>query len=383
MTTLASKLRPTFQAQSRPFYVLLGLTLLLLAYGLAMVGSASAVGSFKASASASDTFVRQLSFAALGLAGLVAAASMPLGFYRRIAGTALFATLAAQLYTVFFGQSIGGNTNWINVFGYSVQPSEFLKLSLIISMALLLAKVGESDTSDRRLWLNMVVIGGLAILLVAVGGNDLGTGLVMAMVFGGMLLLGGMPWGYWLGLVGSGLAAVALLISASASRRSRITAWLNPTEADRLGVQWQFEHGTWALAAGGWFGTGLGRSKLKWSWIPEVHNDFIFAIIGEEMGLVGAGLLILAFFGFGLTLFTIARRQTDIFARNIVIGVMLWLTLQAFVNIGVVLGWLPVLGVTLPFVSAGGSSLIANLIAVGLVLAVERHRVRNPLGGSR
>jgi len=202
-------------------------------------------------------------------------------------------------------------------------------------------------------------------------------------VVGGMLLLGGMPWGYWLGLVGSGLAAVALLISTSASRRSRISAWLNPTEADRLGVQWQFEHGTWALAAGGWFGTGLGRSKLKWSWIPEVHNDFIFAVIGEEMGLVGAGFLILLFFALGLTLFTIARRQTDIFARNIVVGVMLWLTLQAFVNIGVVLGWLPVLGVTLPFVSAGGSSLIANLIAVGLVLAVERNRVRNPLGGGR
>jgi cell division protein FtsW len=383
MTTLASKLRPTFQAQSRPFYVLLGLTIVLLAYGLAMVGSASAVDSFKASASASDTFIRQLSFAALGLTGMVAAASMPMGFYRRLAGTALLVTMGAQLYTVFFGQSIGGNTNWINVFGYSVQPSEFLKLSLIISISLLLAKVGESVAVDRRLWLNMTVIGGIAILLVAVGGNDLGTGLVMAMVVGGMLLLGGMPWGYWLGIVGSGLAAVALLISTSASRRSRISAWLNPTEADRLGVQWQFEHGTWALAAGGWFGTGLGRSKLKWSWIPEVHNDFIFAVIGEEMGLLGAGFLILLFFALGLTLFTVARRQTDIFARNIVIGVMLWLTLQAFVNIGVVLGWLPVLGVTLPFVSAGGSSLIANLIAVGLVLAVERHRVRNPLGGGR
>jgi cell division protein FtsW len=383
MTTLASKLRPTFQAQSRPFYVLLGLTLLLLAFGLAMVGSASAVGSFKASASASETFFRQLSFAAVGLAGLVAAASMPLGFYRRIAGTALFVTLAAQLYTVFFGQSIGGNTNWINVFGYSVQPSEFLKLSLILSIPLLLAKIGESQTPEPRLWFNMSLLGAFAILLVAVGGNDLGTGLVMAMVLGGMLLLGGMPWGYWLGLMSAGVAGVALLISISASRRSRISAWLNPTEADRLGVQWQFEHGTWALAAGGWFGTGLGRSKLKWSWIPEVHNDFIFAVIGEEMGLIGAGFLILLFFALGLTLFTIARRQNDVFGRNIVIGVMLWLPLQAFVNIGVVLGWLPVLGVTLPFVSAGGSSLIANLVAVGLVLAVERHRVKNPLGGSQ
>jgi cell division protein FtsW (lipid II flippase) len=173
------------------------------------------------------------------------------------------------------------------------------------------------------------------------------------------------------------------MVFTSASRRSRISAWLNPTEADRLGVQWQFEHGTWALAAGGWFGTGLGRSKLKWSWIPEVHNDFIFAVIGEEMGLLGASFLILLFFALGITLFSIARQQTDVFSRNVVIGVMLWLPLQAFVNIGVVLGWLPVLGVTLPFVSAGGSSLIVNLLAIGLVLAVERNRQRHPLGSSR
>ena len=113
-----------------------------------------------------------------------------------------------------------------------------------------------------------------------------------------------------------------------------------------MGVRWQFEHGTWALASGGIFGTGLGRSKLKWSWIPEVENDFIFAIIGEELGLVGAMFVILLFFALGLTMFSIAKSQTSPFNRYLVVGVMLWVVMQAFINIAVVLGLLPVLGVT-------------------------------------
>jgi cell division protein FtsW (lipid II flippase) len=156
---------------------------------------------------------------------------------------------------------------------------------------------------------------------------------------------------------------------------TRIDAWLNPEGADPMGVRWQFEHGTWALASGGVFGTGLGRSKLKWSWIPEVENDFIFAIIGEELGLIGAMFVILLFFVFGVTMYSIARLQTNPFNRYLVIGVMLWVTMQGFINIAVVLGLLPVLGVPLPLISAGGSSLIATLGALGVVLAVERDRV--------
>ncbi|MEL0316414.1 MAG: FtsW/RodA/SpoVE family cell cycle protein, partial [Aquiluna sp.] len=152
-------------------------------------------------------------------------------------------------------------------------------------------------------------------------------------------------------------------------------AWLNPEMADPMGVRWQFEHGTWALASGGLWGTGLGRSKLKWSWIPEVENDFIFAVIGEELGLVGALAVILIFFAIGLTFFAIARLQTNAFSRNIVVGVMIWIVMQAFINIGVVLGVFPVLGVPLPLISAGGSSLISTMAAIGVVLAVERDRV--------
>lgn len=142
-----------------------------------------------------------------------------------------------------------------------------------------------------------------------------------------------------------------------------------------MGVNWQYEHGTWALASGGIFGTGLGRSKLKWSWIPEVENDFIFAIIGEELGLIGALFTVLLFFAFGVTMYSIARLQTSPFNRYLVVGVMLWVCMQGFINIAVVLGLLPVLGVTLPLISAGGSSLVATLGGLGVVLAVERDRV--------
>jgi cell division protein FtsW len=383
MSAVLDRIRPTFHAQSRTFYVLFGLTVMLVAFGLAMVASASAVDSFKATSSASQMFLRQAAFAGVGLAALVAAASMPLGFYKRIAAIFLLGTLGAQVFTVLFGVTINGNRNWINIFGYSVQPSEFLKLALIIWTALLLSRMGDNPLANRRIWGQIIGVSALAILLVALAGRDMGTGVVMSLIFMGMLLFGGMGWGGWFSLASVGALAAVLGVLSSPSRRARFDGWLNPENQDAMGVNWQFEHGTYALAAGGVFGSGLGRSKLKWSWIPEVHNDFIFAVIGEELGLVGASFVILTFFALGLAMFSIAKRQHDIFAKSVVIGVMLWITLQGFINIGVVLGAFPVLGVPLPLVSAGGSALISNLAAIGVVLGIERHRARNPLGGSR
>jgi cell division protein FtsW len=383
VTSMLQQLRPKFYAQSRAFYVLFGLTVLLVAFGLAMVASASAVDSFKATSSASQMFLRQAAFAGLGLVAMLAAATMPLGFYKRIAGVFLLGTIGAQLFTVLFGVTINGNRNWINVFGFSVQPSEFLKLALALSVALLLSKLGEDHFENRRTWLQIFLVSGVSIALVAIAGRDMGTGVVIALMLMGMLLLGGMGWLSWFGLAAAGSLFGVLGVISSPSRRVRFDAWLNPDAHDALGVNWQFEHGTYALAAGGWFGSGLGRSKLKWSWIPEVHNDFIFAVIGEELGLIGAAFVILMFFAIGIAMYLIAKRQHDAFARNVVTGVMLWITLQAFINIGVVLGLFPVLGVPLPLVSAGGSALISNLAAIGVVLAIERHRARHPLGAAR
>jgi cell division protein FtsW (lipid II flippase) len=161
---------------------------------------------------------------------------------------------------------------------------------------------------------------------------------------------------------------------------ARITAWLNPGSASSEAFNWQYEHGTWALAAGGVFGVGLGNSKMKWSWIPEVENDFIFAVIGEELGFIGALVVIGIFALLISSLIGIMNRSESTFGRILIVGVIVWIVSQSAVNIAVVLGVVPVLGVPLPLISAGGSSLIATLGAIGLVLAIEKHNHRNGRG---
>ena len=355
--------------------MLLGLTVVTVALGLAMVASSSAVDSFKESGNAGSMFFRQAMYAGVGFIGLIIASNLPMTIYRRFASIFLLGMIGLQLATVIFGDDINGNRNWLDLGFVSIQPSEFLKLAMVIAFAYWLSQLTDDPYHNRTIWLRVLAYAGVGMFLVAVMGRDLGTGVVMAVMLAFTFLFAGMLLSWWFGLLGAGSALVIALVSASPSRRIRFEAWLNPEMADPMGVRWQFEHGTWALASGGIFGTGLGRSKLKWSWIPEVENDFIFAIIGEELGMVGAMFVILLFFFFGLTMYQIARMQTNAFNRLLVVGVMLWVVMQGFINIAVVLGLLPVLGVPLPLISAGGSSLIATLGAIGVVLAVERDRL--------
>jgi|AntAceMinimDraft_13_1070369.scaffolds.fasta_scaffold12064_2 cell division protein FtsW len=374
MTDFRQLTRPTFRAQSRQFYLLLGLTILTVLFGLAMVASASAVDSYKETANAGSTFMRQGVFAVIGMALMAVISSLPVGLFRRTGLVALYITLGLQLATVLFGVEINGNRNWLDIGFTSIQPSEFLKLGLILAFANQLAQLSDDPIRNRQIWVRVFVYSVFALFLVALLGKDMGTGVVMAVTLIGLFLIAGMPWAYFFGIALAGVLAAFVLVMATPSRLIRFSAWLNPGAADPLGVMWQYEKGTWALASGGIWGTGLGRSKLKWSWIPEVENDFIFAVIGEELGLIGAMFVILLFFALGLTMFSIAKRQNNEFSRNLVVGVMLWVVLQAFINISVVLGLLPVLGVPLPLISAGGSSLIATLAGIGIVLAVERDR---------
>lgn len=375
MTNLKEMVQPRLHAQSRQFFWLLGLTLVIVVLGLAMVASASAVDSFKETSNAGSTFFRQGAFALIGLIGMLIVSNLPMNFFRRMGMTFLFGALGAQVATVIFGQDINGNRNWLNLGFVTIQPSEFLKLALIIALAHQLSLFGDGPEADRQIWARVYLYSIVSLALVALLGKDMGTGIVMVMMLMGMYLFAGQKLATWFTILFAGAAAAAILVMSSASRRVRFDAWLNPESADPMGVRWQFEHGTWALASGGVFGTGLGRSKLKWSWIPEVENDFIFAIIGEELGMIGALAVILLFLSIGLVMYSIAKLQTETFNRNLVVGVMLWVVMQAFINIGVVLGLFPVLGVPLPLISAGGSSLIATLGAIGLVLAVERDRV--------
>ena len=382
MTTLKESLKPRFRAQSSEFYMLLGLTAVISLLGLAMVASASSVDAFKSTANAADTVMRQGVFALIGAVVLIVASNLPLALYKRFAYFFLWITLGLQLLTVLFGNEINGNRNWLDIGFTSIQPSEFLKLGLVIAFSLMLSELTGDEFYDKQIWKRVFLYSGLALVMVVYFGKDMGTGVVMVITLAGLFLFAGMKLSSWLGLMALGALGAFALVMMSGSRRARFAAWWNPTDADPMGVNWQFEKGTWALAQGGIFGSGLGRSRMKWSWIPEVQNDFIFAIIGEELGLIGALFVILLFCALAVTMFMIAKNQNNAFSRNLVATIMVWISMQAFINIGVVLGIFPVLGVPLPLISAGGSSLIITLAAIGVVLAVERDRVKN-LGRSR
>ena len=203
-------------------------------------------------------------------------------------------------------------------------------------------------------------------------GGDLGTTIILSAIVLGSFFFAGVKLRY----IGLAIVVVGILgfiaALATGSRQNRIDSYLNGCTSDATGSCWQTIHGWWALASGGIFGVGLGNSKAKWSWLPEADNDFIFAIIGEELGLIGAILVLVLFIVLAVSFVRIIRANTDPFARIATAAVMVWLVGQAFVNIAVVLGILPVLGVPLPLISAGGSALVTSLIGIGIVLSFAR-----------
>ena len=375
-------LQDNFRAESIYFYRLAGLTGFLVVFGLVMVLSSSSIDSLVANRDAYYIFSRQFLYALIGLALMLVIASLPVSFIRNRVGLVLMIGFGLQLAVPFIGISVNGNTNWLSIAGFTLQPSEFLKLALIMYMGWFISNREFEMDNPQRVLYPLLAVGSGAVLLVMFG-RDLGTAVIFSFIIFGTLLMAGAP-GKILGrvaLLAIGLAAVAT--ATSASRMARITAWLNPGSASSDAFNWQFEHGTWALAAGGVFGVGLGNSKMKWSWIPEVENDFIFAVIGEELGLVGAMVVIGMFALLIASLIRVMLRAQSTFARVTTLGVVIWILSQSAVNIAVVLGVLPVLGVPLPLISAGGSSLIATLAGIGLVLAFEKDNHRQPLRGVR
>jgi hypothetical protein len=366
-----------FKSQSIYFYRLLGVTLFLVAFGLVMVLSASSIDSLKASNNSFAVFNRQLAAAALGLVAMAAVSILPSSLFRKYARVALFATLTLQAFVALFGTSINGNRNWINLGFVNIQPSEFLKVALVLFMASYLT-ARQLDLDIPKVWWKGLAPAGIAILAV-MAGSDLGTSIIMLIMAMGLMIVAGLPNRITFSIVAVLAVASPILINfGSSSRAGRILAWLNPNAPDPNGYNWQSEHGMWAVAAGGIFGQGLGSSKMKWSWIPEVENDFIFAIIAEEFGLIGALVVIGLFVFLAISFLKIWQRTQDTFSRHVVSGIMIWIIFQALVNIAVVLRLAPVLGVPLPLISAGGSSLLATLGAIGIVLAIERENHAQP-----
>jgi cell division protein FtsW len=367
-----------FAAETGNFFLLLGATLFLVTFGLVMVLSSSAVSSYKDTADSFSGFARQGMFAMLGVPLMLIASRMPAVFWRKWAGVAMVVAVGLQFLVVAtpLGVEHGGNRNWISIGSVSLQPSELAKVALVIWLAWVLAKKRDVLDDWRELAFPLVPVAGAAIGFVLLG-QDLGTAIIMiAMVFGALFFAGVRLRHLFIPLVVIGAVGLALG-SATNSRQDRIAAWLGgcSSDADYSGLCWQTLHGWWALASGGLFGVGLGNSKAKWSWLPEADNDFIFAIIGEELGLIGAVLVLVLFVVLAIALVRIIRANTDPFARVAVSVVMMWIIGQAFVNIAVVLGMLPVLGVPLPLISAGGSALVTSLVAIGIVLSFARHPI--------
>ena len=351
------------------YQLVLGTTALLLALGLVMVLSASSVTAFEQSGSSYSIFLKQAIWVSVGLPLGWLVARLPVGVIRAFAWPALIGSigLIGLTYVPGLGMDVNGNRNWIAVGPLTLQPSEVAKLAVVMWSADVYARK-EKLLDDWRHLMIPVVPGTLLVALLVVGQRDLGTALVLFAIILGMLWTVGAPLRLFVGALLAATGVVAYLAGTDTERMERITTFLDPF-SDLHGGGWQAAHGLMALASGQFFGVGIGASRQKWGTLPAAHTDFIFAVIGEELGLFGT-LAVLALFALlAYTGFRIATRTRDPFARYAAAGITIWLLAQAMINLGMVLGFLPVIGIPLPLVSYGGSALLPTLMALGMLLA--------------
>lgn len=363
------------------FLLLASTALILTGFGLVMVLSATMA---TADASPFETVLKQAVFALLGVPLMFIASRMPLRFWKRIAWPALILGVLLQLLVFVPGLGVrnDGNTNWISVFGLQAQPSEFLKLSLAVWLGFVLYRKQTLLTKWQHVFIPVVPVGALVIGTV-MAGHDLGTAMILMAILLGCLFFSGVKLRlFLLPLIGV-VAAAAIFAVTSPNRMARIMSFLNVDSTDcyfaDAGSCYQPLHGVWALASGGIFGLGLGNSREKYQWLPAAANDYIFAIVGEELGLIGCAVVLALFALFAVGAFHIIRKTDDPFVRIVSGGITIWIVGQALVNIGVVLRVFPVLGVPLPFMSQGGTSLMSVLLACGVLLSFARTLpVRSP-----
>lgn len=344
--------------------------------GLVMVLSASSVQAYQEYGSSFLFFLRQLVYAVAGGGALVLTARMRYGAWRRLCVPLLAASTALLLLVLLpgVGTVAGGSARWIQLGPVTVQPSEPAKLAVIAFAAALLARRWRYIGDLRQLCLPLAPVVGLVCGLILLQ-PDMGTAVIVIATVFVLLFVAGARLKHLL-VGGLGLSTLGLgLMYVEGYRWARLLSFLNPW-ADPQGSGYQTIQSLIALTSGGPFGMGLGASRQKWSYVPNAHTDFIFAIIVEELGLIG-GLAVLVLFG--LLLYggiRIALRAPDAFGRLLAAGIIGWFGVQAVTNLGAVTGLLPITGVPLPFVSFGGSALIVSLAGVGVLVSVERGRRR-------
>lgn len=375
----AAGLRPRAAAALSPldrpltsYYLIIGTSGLLLAIGLVMVLSTSSAAELNAGHSPYSLFVKQLLGVGIGLPMIWVLSRTRPQLLRVMAYPLLLAAMASLVLVLAFGTSLYGAERWIQIAGIQIQPSEFAKLALLLWGADLLARKEKLRQLNNWRTLLIPLLPGAAVLAMLVMlGDDLGTTFLLLVILLALLWVIGTPGRLFACILGLIVFALLVLIVVQPYRVERLTGYLSqaggPTGPDQQGIQ-----GKWAIGSGGLFGVGLGDSKEKWGWVPNATNDFIFAILGEELGLIGTVCVVLLYGGFAFAGLRIARRMTDPFMRLAAAGATAWILVQALVNISAVVGLLPITGVPLPLISAGLSSLLATMAAIGMLLSFAR-----------
>ncbi|MFK4789554.1 FtsW/RodA/SpoVE family cell cycle protein [Microbacterium sp. ZW T5_56] len=358
-----------FQPVATEFVLIAAVSLFLAVFGWVMVLSATSAGSGEKDL---DTALKQGLFAVVGIPLMFVLSRFPVVFWKRMAWPILIAAVAFQMLIFTpMGVHADGNTNWVNLGFVQAQPSEFLKLATALWLGFILARKHTLLNRWSHFFIPLVPVVVL-VLASVLGGDDLGTAMVIMMVVLGALYFAGVKLRILIIPVLVAAAGVAALSIIKPDRINRITSFLDPTCGVDNPLCYQQVHGLWALANGGFFGVGLGNSTEKYGWLPAKENDFIFAIVGEELGLLGCIVVLVLFGILTFAVISLIRRTDDMFIRIVAGAVIVWITGQALVNIAVVLRLGPALGVPLPFLSQGGTSLLSVLIACGVLLSFAR-----------
>jgi cell division protein FtsW len=369
-TRIASIMHNLLGKPMSSFYLLLGSASLLLAIGLTMVRSASSIDSIVHNGSAYTVFREQAVSACIGFIAFWVALAMRPTWFRWLAyPLLLISTALLVLLWLRPGVAVGREALWIQVGPITVQPSEIAKVGLMLWGADVLIRKRPLLTQWRQLAIPLLPVS--ALLLLLVGYRDLGTMICLLFVLCGLLWFSGVRFRTLMGLGAAAMAAVILLIGNDEYRLQRVTSFLNPF-ADAQGTGHQAVQGLYALSTGGLWGVGLGQSRSKWEYVPEAHNDFIFAIIGEELGLIGCVAVIALYAVLTYAAIRIARRIGDPYCSLVAATCAVWLAGQAFINMAAVVGLLPITGIPLPLISSGGSSLVVTMFTIGMLATFAR-----------
>jgi cell division protein FtsW len=354
------------------YYLILGITTLLLGLGLVMVLSTASVADLINGYSPYADFEKQVLGVAVGFPMMWIAARSKPALFRAAAYPLLAIAVVGLALTLVVGVSANGAARWIQIGGIQVQPSEFAKVAFVLWGADLLAR--KEKLGQLTDWRHMLVplMPGVALLsMLVMLGDDLGTTFVLLIIFLALLWVIGTPGRVFAGMLALMALVMLLLIVSSPYRLERLTGFLHP-QGGPVGPGQQEIQGKWAIGSGGWFGVGLGASRGKWGWVPESTDDFIFAIIGEEFGLVGTLCVAVMYGGLAFAGLRVARRMPDTFMRLAAAAITAWIVMQAVVNMGAVIGVLPITGVPLPLVSKGLSSLLVTMVALGMLMSFAK-----------